>query len=128
MQSIPLGVSLLLLTLVAACGDAASPGKDNAPQTGPGASSAPGPWDTLAALAPEDQPYGLDVYTAKCASCHGTLGEGKGTNPALTHLSPTATQRTLLNYRDGKIPGGKAAGKAGLSDAEIAAVAMYTGV
>lgn len=120
MQSIPLGVSLLLLTLVAACGDAASPGKDNAAQTGP--------WDTLAALAPEDQPYGLDVYTAKCASCHGTLGEGKGTNPALTHLSPTATQKTLLNYRDGKIPGGTAAGKAGLSDAEIAAVAIYTGV
>lgn len=128
MQSISLGASLLVLTLVAACGDASSPGDNNAAQTGSAVPSAPGPWDTLAALAPEDQPYGLDVYTAKCLSCHGALGQGQGLAPALTHLSPTAMQKTLLQYRDGKIPGGKAAGKAGLSDAEIAAVSMYAGV
>ena len=120
MQSIRLGLSLLAFTLVSACGDSAAPGGET--QTGPAASSAPGPWDTLAALSPEDQPYGLDVYTAKCASCHGDLGQGVDTHPPLKGLSSTAMQQKLLDYR-----AGKAAGKAELSDAEIASVTIYAG-
>lgn len=117
MHSIRLGLSLLAFTLVSACGDSTAP--DGETQTG---SAAPGPWDTLAALSPEDQPYGLDVYTAKCASCHGDLGQGVDTHPPLKGLSPTAMQRKLLDYR-----AGKAAGKTNLSDAEIASVAIYAG-
>lgn len=120
MQYIRLSLSLLALTLVSACGDATSPSSEA--QTGSATSSEPGPWDTLAALPPEDQPYGLDVYTAKCASCHGNLGQGVGNNPALKGLSPTAMQQKLLDYR-----AGKAAGKADLSDAEIASVSVYAG-
>ena len=124
MQSIRIGLSLLALTLIAACGDATPPGET---QTGTAASSAPGPWDILAALPPEEQPYGLDVYKEKCLSCHGDLGQGTDGNPPLKGLSQTAMQQKLLGYRDGTIQGEKVASKAGLSDAEIAAVAMYAG-
>ena len=117
MQSIRLGLSLLAFTLVSACGEPTAPSGET-----PTASAAPGPWDTLAALPPEDQPYGLDVYTVKCVSCHGNLGQGVGNNPALKGLSPTAMQQKLLDYR-----AGKAAGKTDLSDAEIASVSVYAG-
>lgn len=125
MQTIRLGLSLLAFALVAGCGDATSPSGETS--TGSAAPAAPGPWDTLAALSPEDQPYGLDVYTAKCASCHGDLGQGKDGNPPLKGLSQTAMQQKLLDYRDGKIQGKKADSKTGLSDAEIAAVSIYAG-
>jgi len=117
MQSIRLGLSLLAFTLVSACGEPTAPSGET-----PTASAAPGPWDTLAALPPEDQPYGLDVYTVKCVSCHGNLGQGVGNNPALKGLSPTAMQQKLLDYR-----AGMAAGKTDLSDAEIASVSVYAG-
>ena len=120
MQFIRLSLRLLAFTLVSACGDATSPSSEA--QTGSATSSKPGPWDTLAALPPEDQAYGLDVYTENCASCHGNLGQGGGNNPALKGLSPTAMQQKLLDYR-----AGKAAGKADLSDAEIASVSVYAG-
>lgn len=120
MQSIHLSLSILAFTLVSACGDATSPSSEA--QTESATSAAPGPWDTLAALPPEDQPYGLDVYTGKCASCHGNLGQGVGNSPALKGLSPTAMQQKLLGYR-----AVKAAGKADLSDAEIASVSVYAG-
>ena len=120
MQYIRLSLSLLAFTLVSACGDATSPSSEA--QTGSATSSKPGPWDTLAALPPEDQPYGLDVYTAKCASCHGNLGQGGGNNPTLKGVSPTVMQQKLLDYRTRK-----AVGKADLSDAEIASVSMYAG-
>ena len=125
MQSIRLGLSLLAFTLVPACGDSTTPGSEAL--TGSATSPAPGPWDTLAALSPEDQPYGLDVYTAKCASCHGNLGQGVDKNPPLRNLSPAAMQQKLLDYRAGKIQGKNTASKAGLSDAEIAAVSIYAG-
>lgn len=120
MQSIRLGLSLLAFTLVSACGESTAPSGE-AP-TGSAASAAPGPWDILAALSPADQPYGLDVYTAKCVSCHGNLGQGVDKNPPLKGLSPTAMQQKLLDYR-----AAKAAGKTDLSDAEIASVSMYAG-
>jgi cytochrome c553 len=88
----------------------------------------PDPSDILAALPPEAQPYGLDVYTAKCASCHGNLGQGVDKNPALKGLTPAAMQQKLLDYRADKTPGAHMDGEmAGLSDAEIAAVSIYAG-
>lgn len=125
MHPIRLGLSLLTVTLLSACGESSTPNGEA--QTGPAAASAPGPWDTLAALTPENQPYGLDVYTAKCLSCHGDLGQGVDGNPALKGLSQTAMQQKLLAFRDGKTQGKSAEAKAGLSDAEIASVAMYAG-
>jgi len=122
MQSIRLGLSLLVLATLTACGDPTTPSGE-AP-TG-SAAATPSPWDTLAALSPEDQPYGLNVYTAKCASCHGNLGQGIDKNPPLKGLSPTAMQQKLLDYRAAKAA--KAAGKADLSDAEIASVSIYAG-
>ena len=124
MQSTRLALSLLVCAALAGCGDATLP---NGEDTSQAASSAPGPWDTLAALPPEAQPYGLDVYTAKCVSCHGNLGQGVGKNPPVTGLTPTAMQQKLLDDRSGKIKAKQAAAKSQLSDAEIAAVSVYAG-
>lgn len=123
MHPIHLGLSLFIVAGLSACGDASTSGSNT--QAGPAAvsASAPGPWDTLAALPPEDQPYGLDVYTEKCLSCHGKLGQGVGKNPSLKGLSSTAMQLKLLDYRAAKVKNAKA----GLSDAEIAAVSIYAG-
>lgn len=125
MHPFRLGLSLLAISILSACGESSSPSEDA--QTGSVAPGAPGPWDTLAALTPENQPYGLDVYTAKCLSCHGDLGQGVNGNPALKGISRTAMQQTLLAYRDGKLQGKAAVAKTSLSDAEIAAVAIYAG-
>lgn len=120
MHPLPLGLSLIIIATLSACGDSSTSGDKT--QTGPVAASAPGPWDTLAALPPEDQPYGLDVYTEKCLSCHGNLGQGVGKNPPINGLTSTALQLKLTEYR-----AAKAQGKTDLSDAEIAAVAIYAG-
>lgn len=122
MRPFRLGLSLFAIIALSACGESGPPPEDAQTE-----SRAPDPWNTLAALAPENQPYGLDVYTARCLSCHGDLGQGVDGNPALTGLSRTAIQQKLLAYRDGKLQGKGAAAKAGLSDAEIAAVAIYAG-
>lgn len=123
--------SLFLLATLAACGDASSPGDDAASQAEPAAPAAGDPSDILAALPPEAQPYGLDVYTAKCVSCHGDLGQGVANNPPLKGLARAAMQQKLLAYRAGKTLGARsivmAQAVAGLSDAEIAAVSIYAG-
>lgn len=121
MHPFHLGLSLFIVAALSACGDSSTSGSST--QTDPAAASAPGPWDTLAALAPEDQPYGLDVYTEKCLSCHGDLGQGVGKNPSLKGLSATAMELKLLDYRAAKVKNAKA----DLSDAEIAAVSIYAG-
>lgn len=121
MHPIHLGLSLFIVAALSACGDSSTSGSST--QTDPAAASAPGPWDTLAALAPEDQPYGQDVYTEKCLSCHGDLGQGVGKNPSLKGLSSTAMQLKLLDYRAAKVKNTKA----DLSDAEIAAASIYAG-
>ena len=74
-----------------------------------------------------EQPYGLDVYTAKCLSCHGNIGQGVDGHPALKGMTPADIQNKLRAYRDGSLQGQQAASKAGLSDAEIAAVSLYVG-
>src|SRR5512139_730294 len=131
MKPASLATSLFLAALLAACGDATSPAGKETAQPGPASSALPDPADTLAALPPESQPYGLDVYTAKCASCHGDLGQGIDRTPAIKGLTPAALQQNLLDYRSGKTVGAQTAvmakAAAGLSDAEIAAVSLYAG-
>lgn len=126
-----LATSLLLLAALAACGDGTAPGEEAAAPSGPAASALPEPFDVLAALPPEAQPYGQDVYTAKCVSCHGPLGQGVAKYPPLKGMSPAAMQQKLVDYRAGKTLGAQSAVMAqavgGLSDAEIAAVAIYAG-
>ena len=125
MFSVRLGLTLITMAALTACGDASSPDEEAALASGPG------PWDTLAPIAPEDRPYGLDVYTAQCLSCHGNLGQGIAPNPALKGLSQTDMQKKLLAYLAGSIQGETAQAMtkaiAALSDAEIAAVAIYAG-
>ena len=128
MKPAPLAASLFLLALLAACGDGTSPSAEGPSGAAP---AGPDPSDILAALPPDAQPYGLDVYTAKCARCHGGLGQGVDTNPALSGLKPAAMYQRLLDYRAGKAQGERAAAMAkavtGLSDAELAAVSIYAG-
>lgn len=130
MSPFRVGFMIFAYTALSACGDA-SPPADKAAAGQASGPAAPGPWDTLAALPPESQPYGLDVYTAKCVSCHGDIGQGVGTHPALKGLTPTAMQKKLLDYQAATITGEKAQimtqAVAGLSEAEIASVAMYAG-
>ena len=131
MKPAHLGLSLFLFATLAACGDATSPGVEDPSQAGSAASALPDPSDILAALPPEAQPYGLDVYTAKCVRCHGNLGQGIDKNPTLKGLTPTAMQQKLLDYRAGNTLGAKTAvmaqAVASLIDAEIAAVSVYAG-
>ena len=132
MKSFHIATSLFLLATLAACGDSGAPnGKaDTALEESP-AQAASNPADILAALPPEDQPYGLDVYTAKCVQCHGNLGLGIDNNPALTGLTRSAMQQKMLAYRAGKTMGPQTAvmakAVAGLNEAEIAAVSIYAG-
>jgi cytochrome c553 len=131
MNSIHPGVILVLCAALAACGDASAPADDNTPPAESTVSTLPHPSDILAALPPEAQPYGLDIYTARCVACHGNLGQGLDKNPALRGLTPAAMQQKLLDYRAGKTLGAQTAvmaqAVAGLSDAEVAAVSIYAG-
>ena len=131
MKPVHLGTSLFLFAVLAACGDATAPSGEAPSPAESASSSLPDPADVLAALPPEAQPYGLDVYSAKCISCHGDLGQGIDNNPALRGLTPAAMQQKLLDYRAGKTLGTQTAvmvqAVAGLSDAEIAAVSIYSG-
>jgi cytochrome c553 len=128
MHALPRLSSVIICALLAACGDG---NQSAAPATPDAANALPNPVDVLAALPPEAQPYGLDVYTAHCASCHGDLGQGVEKNPPLRGLSPTVMQQKLLDYRAGKIQGETAApmmqAVVKLSDAEIASAAIYAG-
>jgi cytochrome c553 len=132
MKPFHIATRLFLLATLAACGDSGTPnGKaDTALEESP-AQAASNPADILAALPPEDQPYGLDVYTAKCVQCHGNVGLGIDNNPTLTGLTRSAMQQKMLAYRAGKTLGPQTAvmakAVAGLSDAEIAAVSIYAG-
>ena len=131
MNSTRSGVSLLALVLLSACGDGTAPDGKGAAQDGAPVAGKSHPWYILAELPPESRPYGLDVYTAKCVQCHGDIGQGVDTHPPLKGISPTAMNKKLLDYRAGSIQGEKAAvmnkSLAGMSDAEIAAVALYAG-
>ena len=68
---------------------------------------------------------------AKCAGCHGDLGQGVATNPVLKGMTRAAMYQKLLDYRAGKAQGAQPAAMAkavaGLSDAELAAASVYAG-
>ncbi len=74
---------------------------------------------------------GNDLYAAKCASCHGEVGEGLAGNPKLSGLSKSDISSRLTDYRAGKQMGAKTAIMAAmakpLSDEQIAALASYIG-
>ncbi|MHB1213459.1 MAG: c-type cytochrome [Thiobacillus sp.] len=132
MKPFHIATHLFLLATLAACGDSGAPnGKADTAQAESPAQAANNPADILAALPPEDQPYGLDVYSAKCVQCHGALGQGVDNAPALTGLTRSAMQQKMLAYRAGQTLGPQTAvmaeAVAGLSDAEIAAVSIYAG-
>lgn len=126
MKIIHLGLSLLAISALSACGDSGTPG-EGASKDAASAYTGTEPWYVLNAIPPEEQPYGLDVYTAKCLSCHGNVGQGVDGHPAITGMKPADMQKKLLAYRDGSLQGTQAASKSSLSDAEIAAVSLYAG-
>ena len=128
MKPASFAASLFLFTALVACGKDAPSGAERAAAP---VSTAPGPADILAALPYDTRPYGLDVYTAKCASCHGDLGQGVATNPVLKGMTRAAMYQKLLDYRAGKAQGAQPAAMAkavaDLSDAELAAASVYAG-
>ncbi len=128
MKLVSLATILFLLAALGACGEATPPGGKRASQA---ATRGPDPSEIVAALPPDAQPYGLDVYTAKCVSCHGALGQGVDANPALGELKRAAMFQRLLDYRAGKPQGERVAvmaqAVAGMSDAELAAASIYAG-
>lgn len=129
-KPVTFATSLFLLALTAACGDATAPGQTDSAQDQQGR-SLPAPDAVLDALSPEARPYGLDVYTSRCASCHGDVGQGIGKAPALRGLTRAAMQEKLTGYRAGETFGAQTPVMAqaieALSEAEIAAVSIYAG-
>ncbi|OJZ11721.1 MAG: hypothetical protein BGP20_13500 [Thiobacillus sp. 63-78] len=130
MKPVPFTASLFLLVILVACGKDAPP--SGRQQTAmPAASAGPEPGDILAALPQDAQPYGLDVYTAQCANCHGALGQGDAENPALKGMTRAVMYQKLLDDRAGKGRGAHPAvmvkAVAGLSEAELAAASVYAG-
>ena len=70
---------------------------------------------------------GAALYKAKCAMCHGAMGEGK-VGPSLQKTSMTSAQITdlLTKGAEGKkAPHGKAV--AGLTADQASAIATYVG-
>lgn len=129
MKPAHLAASLFLSALLAACGDATPP--DDATPAAPASSALPDPAGILAALPPEALPYGLDVYTVRCAGCHGELGQGIDKAPTLRKLSRAALFQKVMDCRAARLAGDPAAAMpaavAALSDAELAAASIYAG-
>lgn len=70
-----------------------------------------------------------DIYSAKCVSCHGDVGQGVGDNPKLIGLTAADIDARLKDYRDGKTLGSKTAIMAPMvkdfTDDQIAEMARY---
>ena len=67
---------------------------------------------------------GAATYKAKCASCHGASGEGKGKTPALKGVdADTIVQQVTKGKPDGKGPHKKP--MAGLDEAQAKAIAEF---
>jgi cytochrome c553 len=133
----PALTTLLTLSLLTACGGKEEPAP--APEaTAPVAAPAPEPVASPVADTPDanatDSPVAMEVsvlYTARCASCHGDLGQGLAGNPALNKLNAGDTRARLEAYRAGQTIGPKSAVMIpmakNLSDTEIQALARYLG-
>lgn len=67
---------------------------------------------------------GAATYKAKCASCHGAKGEGKGKTPALKGVAAdTIVQQLTKGKPDSKGPHKKP--MAGLDEAQAKAIAEF---
>ena len=138
MKSTHLFLSLSLVLTLAACGQD-KPSEPAAPADTTVSAGPPMPMDPSQGVAGHaegdaaaaDGLSGHDLYTAKCASCHGEMGEGLAGNPKLSGLSKADISSRLTDYRAGKQMGAKTAIMAAmaksLTDAEIAALASYIG-
>jgi len=70
------------------------------------------------------QDDGAATYKAKCASCHGASGEGKGKNPALKGVdADTIVQQVTKGKPDSKAPHKKPI--SGVSEAQAKALAEF---
>jgi len=70
------------------------------------------------------QDDGAPIYKAKCASCHGASGEGKGKNPALKGVdADTIVQQVTKGKPDSKAPHKKPI--SGVSEAQAKALAEF---
>ena len=70
------------------------------------------------------QDDGAAIYKAKCASCHGASGEGKGKNPALKGVdADTVVQQVTKGKPDSKAPHKKP--MSGVSEAQAKALAEF---
>jgi len=70
------------------------------------------------------QDDGAATYKAKCASCHGASGEGKGKNPALKGVdADTIVQQVTKGKPDSKAPHKKP--MSGVSEAQAKALAEF---
>jgi len=67
---------------------------------------------------------GAATYKAKCASCHGASGEGKGKNPALKGVdADTIVQQVTKGKPDSKAPHKKP--MSGVSEAQAKVLAEF---
>jgi mono/diheme cytochrome c family protein len=67
---------------------------------------------------------GAAIYKAKCASCHGASGEGKGKNPALKGVdADTIVQQVTKGKPDSKGPHKKP--MSGVDEAQAKALAEF---
>jgi len=70
------------------------------------------------------QDDGAATYKAKCASCHGASGEGKGKNPALKGVdADTIVQQVTKGKPDSKAPHKKPI--SGMDEAKAKALAEF---
>ena len=70
------------------------------------------------------QDDGAATYKAKCASCHGAAGEGKGKTPALKGVdADTIVQQVTKGKPDSKAPHKKP--MSGVSEAQAKALAEF---
>jgi len=66
------------------------------------------------------------AMAASCAGCHGSSGEGKGSNPPLAGKPEAALAQAMQDYKSGKRNNAMMKSfVAKLSDADIANVAAY---
>lgn len=129
MTPIRLAAALLLPLSLIACGDRTP---DEAAAPAPDAlATAAHPISIVAALPADAQPYGLDVYTLRCAGCHGELGQGIDKAPTLRKLSRVDLFQRAMECRAARLADKPDAvmppAVAALSEAEIAAAAIYAG-
>ena len=140
MKSTPLFLSLALALTLAACGkeEPAKPAAE-APAASGDMAGPPMPMDpnqgvaghVAGEAADAGAMGGHDLFAAKCASCHGDMGQGVADYPKLAGLTKADIKSRLTDYRAGKQMGTRTAIMAAmakpLTDEQIASLAEYAG-